>query len=82
MLLTAGFSACQDDIDAPFVEVPVAANQANTTIAELKAAFWQDASNYADSVRTKPDGSHYIIKGRVISSDEQSNVFKNISIQD
>ena len=80
--LGAGFTACQDDIDAPVIEVPVAVNQANTTIAELKAAFWQEASNYADSVRTKSDGSHYIIKGRVISSDEQSNVFKFISIQD
>lgn len=76
------FAACQDDFDTPAIEVPTAVNQANTTIAELKEAFWQDASNYADSVRTKPDGSHYIIKGRVISSDEQSNVFKNISIQD
>lgn len=82
MTLAAGFTACQDDIDAPAIEVPVAVNQANTTIAELKAAFWQDASNYADSVRTKEDGSHYIIKGRVISSDEQSNVFKFLSIQD
>lgn len=82
MTLSAGFISCQDDIDAPVIEVPKAVNQANTTIAELKAAFWQDDANYAKSVGTKEDGSHYIIKGRVISSDEQSNVFKFISIQD
>lgn len=80
--LAGGLAACQDDFDTPAIEVPVAVNQANTTIAELKAAFWQDATNYADSVRTKEDGSHYIIKGRVISSDEQSNVFKFLSVQD
>lgn len=82
MSLPVAFTACQDDIDAPFIDVPVAANQANTTIAELKAEFWQDDANYATQVGTKEDGSHYYIKGRVISSDEQSNVFKNISIQD
>ena len=82
LALAGGLAACQDDFDTPAIEVPVAVNQANTTIAELKAAFWQDATNYADSVRTKPDGSHYIIKGRVISSDEQGNVFKFLSLQD
>lgn len=80
--LTTAFTACQDDIDAPGIAVPEAVNRANTTIAELKEAYWQDATNYAAGVQTKEDGSHYIIKGRVISSDEQSNVFKFISIQD
>ncbi len=80
--LAAGFTACQDDIDAPAMEIPVAVNQANTTIAELKEAFWQETTNYALQVPAKEDGSHYIIKGRVISSDEHSNVFKFLSIQD
>ncbi len=82
MTLTAGFSACQDDFDAPGIEIPVATKEANTTIAELKATFWQDATNYADTVRTKENGDHYIIKGRVTSSDEDGNVFKFITIQD
>ncbi len=82
MTLTAGFSACQDDFDAPGIEIPVATKEANTTIAELKATFWQDATNYSDTVRTKENGDHYIIKGRVTSSDEDGNVFKFITIQD
>ena len=82
VLLSAGFSSCQDDIDDPSVNVPVASAQANTTIADFKAAFWEDASNYAKAVGTKDDGSHYILKGRVVSSDAAGNVFRSISIQD
>ena len=92
-VLAGGLSSCQDDIDAPNVTAPVAKNQANTSILELKKKFWDDASNYiwntpnqADAtpstIPAKEDGSHYIISGRVISSDEQGNVFKSLVIQD
>jgi hypothetical protein len=76
------FTACQDDIDAPADVAPVATLKANTTIAELKEAFWQDATNYIDTIGTKADGSHYIISGRVTSSDEAGNCFKYIILQD
>ena len=82
LITLAGLTACQDDIDAPGVKVPEAKDQANTTIFELKKAFWQDAVNYADTIGLKEDGSHYIIKGRVVSSDEAGNVFKSLVIQD
>lgn len=75
-------TSCQDDFDAPTGQAPEATWQANTTIYELKDAFWQDTDNYADTVGLKPDGSHYIIKGRVISCDRSGNIFKNIVIQD
>lgn len=78
----AALSSCQDDFDSLQIEAPVATWQANTTIYDLKDAFWQDADNYADTVGLKPDGSHYIIKGRVISSDRSGNIFKSIVIQD
>ncbi len=77
-----GFTACQDDIDAPDVNVPVAKDQPNTSIFELKQLYWNDATNYADTIGTRQDGSHYIISGRVISSDEAGNVFKSLVIQD
>ena len=80
--ISAAFSACQDDFDTPSVEEPVATLKPNTTIAELKEMFWQDAANYADTIGTRPDGSHYIISGTVVSSDEAGNVFKSITIQD
>lgn len=75
-------NACQDDFDNPQLDVPVATQTPNTTISELKHAFWQDDTNYAEEIGTKPDGSHYIIAGTVISSDEPGNVFKSITIQD
>lgn len=84
-LLTAaatGMTSCQDDIDAPGLEIPVATLQPNTTIKELKELFWQDLINYTTEVPTREDGSHYIIAGRVISSDEAGNVFKNLILQD
>lgn len=78
----AGVTSCQDDIDAPGLEIPVATLQPNTTIKELKEIFWQDLINYTTEVGTREDGSHYIIAGRVISSDEAGNVFKNLILQD
>lgn len=84
-LLTAaatGMTSCQDDIDAPGLEIPVATLQPNTTIKELKDLFWQDLINYTTEVGTREDGSHYIIAGRVVSSDEAGNVFKNLILQD
>ncbi len=80
--VTALFSSCQDDFDNEKVEAPVAKLQANSTIAEVKALYWDDATNYATKIPVKEDGSHVIIKGRVISSDEASNVFKSLVIQD
>lgn len=73
--------ACQDDIDAPSDRVPEAADTPNTTIAELKARYWNDDTNYADTIR-EHDGKPVIISGRVISSDENGNIFKSLIIQD
>lgn len=75
-------SGCQDDFDTMDVEVPVATKTANTTIAELKDAFWQTETNYCGEIGTKENGEHYIIKGTVISSDEAGNIFKCLYIRD
>ncbi len=83
LIIGATFAGCQDDFDAPEVNVPQATIQPNITIAELKELFWNDATNYADSIYDpeNPD-THYVIAGRVVSSDEASNVFKSLVIQD
>ena len=82
MMLAVALPACQDDVDAPNVDVPVASQQANISILELKTLFWNDAVNYADTIMAREDGSHYIIKGRVVSTDEESNIYKSLVIQD
>lgn len=78
----AALSGCQNDFDIPPVQVPEATMKANTTIAELKSEFWDDAVNYATLVGQKADGEDYIVKGRVISSDASGNIYKSLVIQD
>ncbi len=80
----AGFTACQDDIDAPALvdEIPVATLKPNSTILEVKEKFWQDVTPYCGQIGTKDNGDHYIVKGRVISSDYAGNIFKSLYIQD
>ena len=83
LLLMAGiFTACDEDIACPPMYVPTTSLQANTTIADLKAAYWDDATNYIKQIGTKENGEHVIIAGRVISSDHTGNIYKSIYIQD
>ena len=92
LLAMTSLTGCKE-YDAPAFDAPVASKQANTTILELKQKFWDDATNYIwgtpqsedatpVSVPVKDDGSHYIIHGTVVSSDEAGNVFKSLIIQD
>ena len=84
MATLAGFSACQDDIDAPKTDVAQKATwEPNTTILEFKNAFWKDDDyGYCEQIPARPDGSHYIIHGTVISSDEEGNIYKAFYIRD
>lgn len=84
LLLATALTSCQDDFDAPGLQDPQATWQVNTTIAELKQAMWEDATNYATLCPEKNEATHehYIIKGRVISSDASGNVYKALYIQD
>lgn len=79
-----GFTACQDDFDdhKPGFDIPVATFTPNSTILEVKQKYWQNTVNYIDSVQVKEDGSHYVIHGRVISSDRTGNIYKKLVIQD
>lgn len=80
----AMLSGCQADMDTPELIVPEATMKANTTIAELKEDFWSDDTNYAVLCPEKDEetGEHYIVKGRVISSDATGNVYQSLYIQD
>lgn len=80
---TTALSSCDNDWEYPPMVVPEATIEANTTIAEIKAEFFQAGqSNYATLVGTKQDGSHYIIEGYVSTSDESGNYFKQLVIED
>lgn len=79
----AGVTGCQDHFDDWDLSAPVADIEANTTILDFKKEFWnENSTNYCVEIPAREDGSHYIVKGRVISSDRESNVFKCLYIQD
>lgn len=77
-----GFTACQDDVDAPQIQIPQATWEPNTSILELKTRYWDDATNYIDTVALTDADEHVIISGRVISSDASGNIYKSLVIQD
>ena len=57
VLACGALTSCQDDMDAPEMKVPVATLKPNTTIAEVKEAFWQDGDNYIASIGAKDTAS-------------------------
>lgn len=78
-------------------EIPVATMEANTTLMQLKEWMWDDSNNYCETVYTvewyntpeaerteemKTEGTHVIVKGRVVSSDYAGNCFKYVVLQD
>lgn len=75
-------TSCDDDFDYPPIQVPVATIQPNTTIAEVKEAYWQDDRNYAVEIGAREDGSHIIVAGRVINNCRSGNIYKSLIIQD
>lgn len=78
-----GFQACQDDVNAPGLMIPKATLEPNTTIAKLKADYWDNANNYIDTIKLTDNGNqHVVISGRVISSDASGNIYKSLVIQD
>ena len=79
---SVSLSSCDDDFERPPMVVPTAKRHAITTIAELKTKFYTGESNYATLVEKRDDGTDYIIKGRVISSDQAGNFFKQLVIED
>lgn len=79
-----GLPSCQADMDAPELQTPESTLTPNHTILEIKTLF-ENASNtkigqYFDE--EKGDSVHYIIRGRVISSDAAGNIYKSLVIQD
>lgn len=88
LLAAVGFSSCDDDKAMPPLPVPGSDQdipQTNTTILELKEKFVDsssDAYSYSTLVGEKEDGSHYVISGRITSSDRAGNIYKTLMIED
>lgn len=68
---------CNEDFDVPPIVVPHAEHQANMTIADFKAKYWQDGRNFIDTCKEET-----YIHGYVTSSDAAGNIYKYLFIQD
>ena len=79
LAMATGLWSCQADMDTPELVVPQATIKANTTILELKEAYQGRTVLLGDK---DADGTHYIIHGRVVSSDATGNIYKSLVIQD
>lgn len=82
MVGTSLLTSCGDDFVRPPMVVPTATIEANTTLLELKTAYWKSDRNYVENIGLTVDGEHTVIKGRVISSDETGNIYKSFMISD
>ncbi len=80
--MAVGMVGCQDEFDAPGLQIPEATMTPNTTILEVKTKYWSDETNYIDTIGLNENGERIIIAGRVISSDMTGNIYKNLVIQD
>lgn len=77
-----GLTSCQNDFDTPALTSPEASLTANTSLLELKEAFWSNDANYIDTVGLTATGEHIVVKGRVVSNDADGNIYKSLVIQD
>lgn len=84
LLCSMALSSCDDDFARPPIVAPESpwAGTENTTIAQFKEMYWQDANNYAAQIGKTVDGEDIIIKARVISSDLSSCLYQYLYVQD
>lgn len=80
--MAVGMVGCQDEFDAPGLQIPEATMTPNATILEVKTKYWSDETNYIDTIGLNENGERIIIAGRVVSSDMTGNIYKNLVIQD
>ena len=78
-LILAG---CSDDpAIPPMITPPVLDIKPTSTVADIKADYWSYVSGTPQTVGLTATGDSVIIRGRVCSSDETGNIYKNIIIQ-
>lgn len=78
----AALSGCDDNFTRPPMVMPEGVDPVTTTtIAEFKPEFWQFVEGTPQQVGYMANGDTVIFEGRVASSDETGNIYKNIIIQ-
>ncbi|MDE5566854.1 MAG: chitobiase/beta-hexosaminidase C-terminal domain-containing protein [Muribaculaceae bacterium] len=80
-LAALAFTSCDNEFERPPMVLPTSTWEANTTIEELKAAYWETVEGTPQTIGLTAEGDSVIIKGRVCSSDESGNIFKALYVQ-
>lgn len=76
-------TGCDDNFETPPVVIPEATYEVNTAIKDFKTDFWQYASGDAfDMIPVNASGDSIIIGGRIVTSDECGNIYKQIVVED
>lgn len=74
----ATLTGCQAEMDTPALQDPKSPIEPTISILELKNKF----DNQTIQLGEMENGEHYIIHGRVVSSDASGNIYKSLVIQD
>ncbi len=76
--------SCEDNWVNPPMDVPQfpAGTEANMTLAELKAKYWQDTNSYGTVIGLNDSGDSITVMGTIVSSDQSGNIYKTLILQD
>lgn len=66
----------------PPVKAPVDTTPANTTILELKQAYWTSDFKCVNQIGLNDRGDSILIRGRVISTDITGNLYQQVVLRD
>lgn len=83
-IVAAAVPSCTEDPEMPPMLPPVAENldKVNTTLLDLKTAYWASDRNYVKEIGLNEAGEHIYVKGRVVSSDKSGNIYKSVILVD
>lgn len=79
---TAMLASCDDDFSRPPLVLPETVKvEPTVTMEQFKTDFWKSVDSPTTIGMLNEQGDSVIFSGRVCSSDESGNIFKNIVIQ-
>lgn len=81
---SAALCACSDNWEQPAMNLPEFPEgvEANITLAELKADYWQGTDSYGTIIGCNDNGDSLIVVGTVVSNASAGNIYKTLVLQD
>lgn len=81
-VLAAAATGCDDDFARPPMVYPSTPDITPTSnIRDIKTQYWSIVEGTPQEIGLDANGDSIIIKGRICSSDETGNIYKNIIVQ-